>query len=91
MARAELQGELLGDAEAALKTLTPGADSSEIELNCRQLLRVDFGAAGDLLNWAMAQQGLGRQVSFRQVHRLVAAFFGVVGITEAARVVLRSD
>ena len=46
---------------------------------------------GDLLNWAMAQQGLGRQVSFRQVHRLVAAFFGVVGITEAARVVLRSD
>ena len=91
VARAELQGELLGDAEAALKTLTPGADSTEIELNCRQLLRVDFGAAGDLLNWAMAQQGLGRQVSFRQVHRLVAAFFGVVGITEAARVVLRSD
>jgi ABC-type transporter Mla MlaB component len=62
-----------------------------IEFNCRHLLRVDFGAAGDLLNWSMAQKKENRQVRFNQVNRLVAAFFGVIGLTEAARVVLRRD
>jgi ABC-type transporter Mla MlaB component len=89
--RADLTGELLTAAADALKQIKFGLDTRAIDLNCGELRRVDFGAAGDLLNWAMEQKAAGRQVSFRQVNRLVAAFFGVIGITEAARVILRVD
>ena len=89
--RGKLEGELLGTAEPALKPFADGRGVSMFELNCRQLLRVDFGAAGDLLNWAMQEKGEGRPVTFKQVNRLVAAFFGVIGIQDTARVLLRSD
>ena len=93
IARPELAGELLESAESALghAQLTGVIRSRAIEFNCRNLIRVDFSAAGDLLNWSIAQKDAHRQVSFKQVNRLVAAFFGVIGITEAARVVLRTD
>ena len=89
--RADLAGELLGAAADAIKRVHPVPVTRAIDLNCRELRRVDFGAAGDLLNWAMEQKTEGRQVSFRHVNRMVAAFFGVIGITEAARVILRID
>jgi ABC-type transporter Mla MlaB component len=88
---AELSGELLGSADSALQALHVGAASGVIDINCRALSRVDFGAAGDLLNWSLEHKGHGRQVVFRQVNRLVAAFFGVIGVTDAARVALRVD
>ena len=74
-----------------LKPLVAAREATSFEVNCRQLLRVDFGAAGDLLNWSMEQQGRGHQVTFKQVNRLVAAFFGVIGINDSARVMLRTD
>ena len=89
--KSELQGVLLGDAEAALRDVAVAEGVVSIEFNCSQLERVDFGAAGTLLNWATAQQLQGRRVVFRHVNRLVAAFFGVVGISEVARVRLRKD
>jgi ABC-type transporter Mla MlaB component len=91
LTRSELTGELLGSAEAALHAVRIGVNTGAIELNCRTLRRVDFAAAGDLLNWSMEQRSGGRAVAFKQVNRLVAAFFGVIGITETARVVLRAD
>ena len=89
--KATLAGEYLGTAEEALKPLVAAREATSFEVNCRQLLRVDFGAAGDLLNWSMEQQGRGHQVTFKQVNRLVAAFFGVIGINDSARVMLRTD
>ena len=89
--KAELHGELLGDADAVLAALQIHAANASIEFNCSQLERVDFGAAGSLLNWASDQKRQGRQVIFKHVNRLVAAFFGVVGISEVARVRLRKD
>lgn len=90
--KAAFAGEYVGTASAALEPLAVPADEvTAFEINCRKLLRVDFGAAGDMLNWCMEQQSRGRGVSFKQVNRLVAAFFGVVGITESARVLLRTD
>ncbi len=89
--RLDLEGEVLGDATAPLQALAVTSRTRVIEFNCRQLRRVDFGAAGDLLNWAMQQQGQGRQVVFRHANRLVAAFFGVIGISDAARVLRRVD
>ncbi|HQD14007.1 MAG TPA: hypothetical protein PLY54_01100 [Ottowia sp.] len=86
-----LEGTYTGSFGAVLQPLGQQGDARAFEFNCRQLVRVDFGAAGDMLNWATHQQGGGKAVRFQQVNRLVAAFFGVIGITDVARVLLRTD
>jgi ABC-type transporter Mla MlaB component len=88
----ELAGQIQGDATAALDRLEHkllGADLMSI--SCAKLIRVDFSAAGTLLNWVSARQSEGRLVQFTDVHRLVAAFFHVIGISEHARVMVRKD
>jgi ABC-type transporter Mla MlaB component len=92
IATVELAGQILGDATEALDMLETkllGADVMVI--SCARLIRIDFSAAGTLLNWATARQAEGRQVQFVEVHRLVAAFFNVIGISEHARVIARTD
>jgi len=92
IATVELAGQILGDATEALEMLeskTLGADV--IVISCARLIRIDFSAAGTLLNWVTARQAEGRQVQFIEVHRLVAAFFNVIGISEHARVIARAD
>jgi ABC-type transporter Mla MlaB component len=59
-------------------------------ISCARLIRVDFSAAGSILNWVAAQEMQGRQVQFHDVNRIVAAFFRVIGINEHARIVPRS-
>jgi hypothetical protein len=87
----ELRGEVLGDATQTLVrgegVRVPGV---RIVVSCHALLRVDFSAAGSILNWVAVRQAEGCHVQFRDVHRLVAAFFNVIGINEHARVVPRS-
>ncbi len=88
----ELSGHILGDATQALERLETklfGADLMSI--SCAKLIRVDFSAAGTLLNWVSARQSEGRVVQFTDVHRMVAAFFHVIGISEHARVMVRRD
>jgi ABC-type transporter Mla MlaB component len=92
VATVELAGQILGDATEALDMLeakTLGADI--IVISCTRLIRIDFSAAGTLLNWVTSRQAEGRQVQFVEVHRLVAAFFNVIGISEHARVIARAD
>ena len=60
-------------------------------VSCARLVRIDFTAAGNLLNWVTAREGEAHQVNFVDVHRLVAAFFNVIGISEHARVMARTD
>ena len=88
----ELSGQIEGDAAAMLEVLQAkllGADNMVI--SCARLIRVDFSAAGTLLNWVSARQDEGRTVHFCDVNRLVAAFFNVIGITEHAKVTSRKD
>lgn len=89
--KAELKGELLGSADSAVGAWQASVHTQGFEINCRQLRRADFGAAGDLLNWALGQREQGRFVTFKQVNRIVAAFFGVVGLNDAVRIMLRTD
>ncbi|WP_231495459.1 STAS domain-containing protein [Hylemonella gracilis] len=90
--RVDLYGEIVGDATEVLAKLAKAiAGRTHMVVSCTDLIRVDFPAAGGLLNWAAEQQAQGRQVQLRDVHRLVAAFFNVIGISEHARVVPRSD
>ena len=88
----ELAGQIEGDAAAMLDVLQSkllGADTMVI--SCAKLIRVDFSAAGTLLNWVSARQEESRSVHFCDVNRLVAAFFNVIGITEHAKVTPRKD
>ncbi|HXD43060.1 MAG TPA: STAS domain-containing protein, partial [Ramlibacter sp.] len=88
----ELAGQILGDATEALEMLENKLMGADIMvISCSRLIRIDFSAAGSLLNWVTSRQVEGRQVQFVEVHRLVAAFFNVIGISEHARVLARTD
>ncbi|MEJ7928385.1 STAS domain-containing protein [Ramlibacter sp. AN1015] len=89
--RSELAGSLYGDAALALDRLPPVLPGEELQVTCSRLVRVDFAAAGSLLNWSTARQSEGCMIQFTDVHRLIAPFFGVVGIHGVARVHLRRD
>ena len=88
----ELAGEIVGDAADALQKLEAGLQGAgRLVISCAKLIRVDFSAAGSILNWVANRETEGCNVQFRDVHRLVGAFFNVIGINEHARVVLRSS
>ena len=88
----ELTGEVLGDAAEAMDKLQVGlTGSTRLVISCARLIRVDFSAAGSILNWVAVRESDGCHVQFRDVPRLVAAFFNVIGINEHARVVLRTS
>ena len=86
----ELAGQLSGDMSELLNRLSSQVgDSRVIRISCALLMRVDFVAAGDLLNWVAQRHGEGREIVFHETHRLVALMFGAMGINETARVQLR--
>ena len=88
----ELSGQIEGDAVAMLEQLEVKLMGADImQISCAKLIRVDFSAAGTLLNWVSARQAENRVVQFLEVNRLVAAFFNVIGITEHAKVTARRD
>jgi hypothetical protein len=91
MATVELSGQLVGDIGATLAQLDKQlSTASMVIVTCQKLIRVDFVAAGDLLNWVMAKRGENRSVTFADAHRLVALFFGAMGINENASVRVRN-
>ena len=90
MARVELSGQLVGDISATLTKMNDELGSASIvNVSCARLIRVDFIAAGDLLNWVLARRSESRAVTFSDSHRLVALFFGAMGINEHAKVKVR--
>lgn len=87
-----LVGEVEGDATDALEEVAEQAPAgAALVVPCQRLIRIDFSAAGSVLNWAAEQQGQGRMVQFVNLHRLAAVFFNVVGINEYGSVVARKD
>jgi ABC-type transporter Mla MlaB component len=88
----ELSGQIQGDAIEVLDRLEAKLMGADIMIiSCEKLIRVDFSAAGTMLNWVCAREAENRAVLFTEVNRLVAAFFNVIGITEHARVLPRID
>lgn len=92
VATVELSGQILGDGKEAIELLDAKlADADIMIISCARLIRIDFTAAGTVLNWVTAREAEGRQVQFSDVHRLVAAFFNVIGISEHARITIRNE
>jgi ABC-type transporter Mla MlaB component len=92
MGTVELSGQIQGDPVEVLAKLEARLMGADVMIiSCAKLIRVDFSAAGTLLNWVSARQSEGRAVQFSDVNRMVAAFFHVIGISEHARVLCRKD
>jgi hypothetical protein len=90
VAQVELSGQLIGDIGATLTKLQSELGGAPVvNVSCARLIRVDFIAAGDLLNWVLARRAEQRAVQFTEAHRLVALFFGAMGINEHAKVQVR--
>jgi hypothetical protein len=90
VAHVELSGQLVGDISSTLGKLQSETNTAPIvSVSCARLIRVDFIAAGDLLNWVLTKRGESRAVHFVDAHRLVALFFGAMGINEHAKVQVR--
>jgi hypothetical protein len=85
-----LVGQVMGDAIQTFAALHAAPSGQTPLISCRDLVRVDFAAAGGILNWVVMRSAEGYQVQFLDVNRMVAAFFNVIGINEHAKVVLRS-
>jgi hypothetical protein len=87
----ELAGQLVGVMTGMLTKMNEQIGSATlIEIGCPKLVRLDFIAAGDLLNWVLQQRSDNRTVQFMDAHRLVALFFGAMGINEHARIKVRA-
>ena len=92
LASVELSGQIMGEPKPVLDKLEARLTGADVMIiSCAKLVRVDFSAAGSLLNWVTTRQSEGRIVQFTDVHRLVAAFFHVIGISEHAKVTTRVD
>jgi hypothetical protein len=90
VATVELSGQLVGDISATLNKLDREMSNAPIvSVSCARLIRVDFIAAGDLLNWVLAKRSDNRAVNLVDANRLVALFFGAMGINEHAKVQIR--
>lgn len=91
VASLELSGQLVGDIGPILSRLDESLGAATVlNITCAHLIRVDFIAAGDLLNWVLARRGENRLIQLEEANRLVALFFGAMGINEHARVRLRN-
>ena len=80
-----LAGVIEGDPQDWLNALAAQAKRGQVlDIACGNLIRLDFVAAGSILNWAADMQNQGYALRFTQLHQLVATFFHVIGIHEHA-------
>ncbi|VTU22146.1 ATP-dependent protease HslVU (ClpYQ), peptidase subunit [Variovorax sp. PBS-H4] len=87
-----LVGEIAGESLSTWERLDQElAGAQGLSISCSGLVRLDFVAAGSLLNWVTARDARGERVAFVDAHRLIAAFFGVIGIADHAEVAIRAN
>ena len=83
-------GVLTGRAETMFRRLRAWAeDRREVTLDCRQLVRIDFACASELLNEVVSLQAGGKPVTIRQPSYLVAYLMIVMGLGDLAELQLR--
>ncbi len=89
-ATVELSGHMVGDIGERLKEMDAQIGGAiYITVSCLRLIRLDFVAAGDLLNWVVSRHNQGQSVTFENAHRLVALFCDAMGFKEHARIKIR--
>jgi ABC-type transporter Mla MlaB component len=90
--RVELVGDVLGAVAAELQPLQSALElDGDLLISCERLIRVDFSAAGSILNWVASAQAQGKKIEFYRLTTLVATFFNLIGINEHAQVTARAN
>jgi anti-anti-sigma regulatory factor len=90
--RIGLFGDVQGTGATELKQLQSALQlEGDVLVSCEGLVRVDFSAAGSILNWVASAQAMGKKIEFCSLSYLVATFFNLVGINEHARVSARAN
>jgi anti-anti-sigma regulatory factor len=85
-----VSGEMSGRAQEALSALRSyAADRAEVVVDCRRLRRLDFVAAGELLNEVVSLRTGGKYLVFRDLNHLVAALLSVMGFPDLVEIRLR--
>jgi ABC-type transporter Mla MlaB component len=85
-----LSGELTGSDDAELARLASSAAlRPHVVIDMARVKRVDFVAAGVILNTVSALAGAKKAIEFRATNELVSALFQVVGITRHAKLIRR--
>ncbi|MDM0076135.1 STAS domain-containing protein [Variovorax sp. J2P1-59] len=85
--QAVLAGDLIGESLSTWQRLDEELTGETTPtISCSALVRVDFAAGGSLLNWVTAHHARGHALQFVDAHRLIAAFFNVVGIADHAAI-----
>lgn len=85
------QRSLNGGIQPLLRAVEAECTDRLCVIDCLQLDRMDTMATTELLAWLVEQEIAQRQVQFANVHRLLAVFWRVMGITSKAQVNLRRD
>lgn len=84
------EGDLVGASSELLRRLAAfGAERSEITLDCAQLRRVDFVAAGMLFNILSTLRAQGRLIRMCNVNAMVGALLRVMSVDQVAHITLR--
>ncbi|MGE0807473.1 MAG: hypothetical protein AB7L76_18150 [Burkholderiaceae bacterium] len=82
-----LRGDVLGRMQSELNALRAfAAGRNDIVIDCRALRRMEFLAAGDLLNEVVVLKAAGKSVLFVEPNYLVYALMLVMGIQELAEI-----
>jgi anti-anti-sigma regulatory factor len=85
-----LEGEVMGSNSEIIRKITEfGADRQVVIIECGQLRRLDFVAAGTLFNALAALQAQGKLVQLLNVNAMVGALMRVMSIDQVAQVTLR--
>ncbi|WP_225780966.1 STAS domain-containing protein [Xenophilus sp. Marseille-Q4582] len=86
----QLSGEIQGASPSVWQRLAADlAEARAPAVSCAALVRLDLAATAGLLTWLEARGAQEPRVEFTDVHRLLLALFGLVGITEHASVLPR--
>lgn len=83
-----LRGEISGGAGgAAMQAIRDFArDRTDLVIDCRELRRLDFGVAGELLNEVFGLRSAGKNILFVEPNYLVYALMLVMGIHDLAEI-----
>ncbi|MFN0162494.1 MAG: STAS domain-containing protein [Burkholderiales bacterium] len=87
-----LSGEIEGSAQATVKAIGDyAAEKTLLVIDTFNVKRLDFIAAGALLNLVSALKGTDRQIEIRNPSPLIAALLVAMGFTECARLSRRKE
>lgn len=76
-----------GSTAALLNSIKEYAEQyNPVVIDCSRLIRIDFTAAGQLLNGLAPLSGEGRIIEFQDVNHLVAALLHVMGLNQIAKI-----